>query len=319
MSDARRITADELSKRIREDLLERALSELPIWVRSEPAGPPERGGAADYFNSTIVYLDVPMVDGSSERLVYKLRHQDHDVDWFERNLETTNQAVRRLRKEGIQAAPILAADPSANLLVTLFIPGEIMTAPSQWSATLRSSEKPVYAAIGHACRTIERSTPPSREWFDPDAVWSDFEHRLAGCGVDRGLERQLSDVARHHFERAVRDGDNVVMANSEIAPNNVVVSGESVGLIDLNLIAALRGYTLARILHRVRFAPFVPTPAHRQAESSIKASYGLQPDDDSHRFTSIDRLVRGLAPVGAVGSLSPRRRRVLRRLKSALG
>lgn len=301
---------------LRPDLVDLAMSNLYEWSGHEPLGTWEVVSERRHLNSTIVLLDVPTRSGPVARLVYKLRLSDRDLAWYDRNLETVNQAVLRLRTAGLDGAPILAADPLEQLVVTLYLDGSVLRPPAVTQRRLTRREAEIYEAIGRAARVIESDSQPAGRWVDVEREWNAFESRIGYARFDPSLEAHLLQVARAVFDEAVAEPANVVLAHSEMAFNNIVVTESRVGLIDLNFVATLRGYTIARFLHRLRASSHLRPRAAMEAEERLLGGYGIDTSDASHRFMTLQRLTYALGPASGVRVLSPRRRRVVGMLRS---
>ncbi len=110
------------------------------------------------------------------------------------------------------------------------------------------------------------------------------------------------------------------MSHGDLSPANVLVMKGKTGLVDFMWIPQLRGFDLARFVHRLRYI----TLSHRSWTAALVEAalegYGdpAAPDQPGWRFTTLQRLVATASEVPSLG-MRGGQRRALAEIKAMLG
>ena len=270
----------------------------------------------EHRNSSIAYIDV---HGSTAtvRLVYKTRAYMED-GWLSLNLRLSAAAASHLEAEGMNASPILAADEASRVVVTRYLPGRKLRPPDPSQRALSEVQSKTYRDVGRACRILESVAPPFSDSDAKEALWRRFQNRLASSNFGPGFAVEVERFAAAALDSATAGANPIVMTHHDMTFNNVVVDGETTGLIDLGFAPSLKGHAVTKMLHRLSFANRWVTAATTEAIDAVLEGYGPWDSEDGMKFFRVHRLVGLLAGSGWRSTLTPRLRRARSDLRALI-
>ncbi len=255
--------------------------------------------------STLFHLTLRSESGVVATAYYKAPYvpEGHQS----RNLERTREALKRSRSLGRRFAKLaqgydiainltLAIDPETLEVVTLGLEGSPMGNPIFFMApaTRRSLALDTCRRVGVAVRLLEQIPPPPPEG----------QRELLWQGVERKLEAARSLLPSEDLSRleallgSLLDANwaqpqPLVVAHGDLSTSNVLIMKAKTGLVDFTWIPQVRGFDLARFVHRLRYT----TLSHRSwTDALVEATlegYGdpTAPDQPGWRFTTLQRMI----------------------------
>jgi hypothetical protein len=272
----------------------------------------------EFPRSTIFFIGIPDATADT-RIVYKIKKTPQEDKHRPGGEWVVNEAVRRLRAEGLMAAPILAVEPDEAAVVTLYTPGEGFEPLNLWDWRLTDVEQRVYHDIGRACRIAESDLDMRKEEVTT-AIWGKYEQLIGTANLSAAMASDLRQWGSQRLEAISGLPEPYVMSISDMTFSNVVVDGDTTGFIDLGLSPSLRGHAVSKMVHRIEYHHPVRSPAARNAVAAVLEGYGVAHGIEGE-FLRVERLLRTLrgSATGYRALLSTRRRRALAELKDLTG
>lgn len=215
-----------------------------------------------------------------------------------RSVALTNKVAAVAVRENIWLAPILAADLDRPAMITMKVPGRPL-GKTVWSALAPGRRRALTAflRLGRAIRLIEAATAGD---VTPDERYREQVFlRLARRGTEFLSARQREALERRFRElyaQAVADGDGIAHVHGDLAPGNILVSPDGIGLVDFEWPIRFYGYDLVSLIHRLEVETPRWTPWVSSLTRALFEGYG-QPDireKPSWLFMRLERLLRSV-------------------------
>jgi hypothetical protein len=252
-------------------------------------------------SSTLFPLRMATPAGGAMRAFYKISHpRPHRVEAVRAGLARTQELSSSLMApcdgEGIQPAPVLAADPGTLTVVTLALPGRPLglTPRHVISRNRRQAALGIFRRIGKAIRLIELSGKPAVAMRE-DEQWGRTPRDLQRV-EELFSPREAAALGRRLKELyvAAAEGEDEVFSHGDMRHTNVLVSGEHIGLVDLQWQVRLRGFDLAYLAVRIEYETVAVRPWTSALVAALVGGYG-DPEirsSPSWRFYRLRRLIR---------------------------
>lgn len=230
-------------------------------------------------SSTLFPLRLSDAEDHSVSAYYKV-YEDSRVSRvgprLDRARELTNQLVRSCEPENISVPFVLAASPEAATIVTSRVPGSPMGAlfPYRLTPRRRRLALDIYRRIGKAINLIETVRPPNERVSAPKQ-WD---------GADLALQRAqgfLSPPDWHALKHSLRESFSlgegnapVSYAHGDISGGNLLLSEDSLGIVDFQWQVRWAGYDLVTVACRTLFNPTIAEGWARSLVDAMIDGYG---------------------------------------------
>jgi hypothetical protein len=294
------------------------MARLPEWLDDPPSGPNwhviER---VEFPRSTVFFIDVSDTPGDT-RLVYKVKKTPQEDKHRPGGERFVNEAVRRLRAEGLMASPILAVEPHEATVVTLYTSGVGFEPIKWWDWRVSDVERRVYHDIGRACRIAESDLDlPADEVTE--SLRLKYEQLIGTANLDESMAADLRRWGSRRLQAIAHLPEPYVMSISDMTFSNVVVDGDVTGFIDLGLSPSLRGHAVSKMVHRIEYHHPLSPPVAGKAVAAVIEGYGSTRPLETE-FLRVERLLRTLrgSATGLRAMISTRRRRALAELRALI-
>lgn len=214
-------------------------------------------------SSTLFFLRLAAADDHSISAYYKV-YEEHRVPSvgprLERARELNNELVRSCEAESISVPSVLASRPETGTIVTSTVPGSPMGALFRFRLTpsRRRLALDTYRRIGTAVHRIETVSSPDetvsvpKQWGGADLLVQRAQEFLSPTDWHR-----IQDRLRDSFSSAEASSP-LSYAHGDISGGNLLLSKDSLGIVDFQWQARWSGYDLATVACRTLYNPTVP-------------------------------------------------------------
>ena len=224
-----------------------------------------------------------------------------------RNLERVRVALKNSRSLGDRFAELaksfdisvnvtLALNPETLEVITLGLEGRPMGNPLAYSISKGRRTEAVETCfrVGTAVRLLEELPVPG-PGAERERIWGETKRKLdaASSILSVGEVNRLEVLLRQLLAGAFDQTRPVTLAHGDLGPSNVVMVPGGTGLIDFMWILQLRGFDLARFVHRLRSATVSFGPWTSALVEATLEGYGdpSAPEQPGWRFTALQRLL----------------------------
>ena len=201
------------------------------------------------------------------------------------------------RDSGIAINETLALNHHTLEVITFGLDGRPMGNPLAHAYGRRARAAAVLACarVGRAIRIIEELPGPADTEAEGERIWEEATRKLKPLSKSMNSAElaRLRGMLRELFTEGLAEPDAITYAHGDLSTGNVILMDDNTGLIDFMWIPQLKGFDLARFVHRLRYTTVSLRPWTEALVEAVLDGYGdtSAPDLPGWRFTEMQRLM----------------------------